>query len=183
MTQTLSVPNNRAVKLIAEQSTGAETALLVDAAGHLQIDAVTAAVTDAAGNLLLGTIDADTGAISTATQKVAAEVGVGTGLLVRQGVMGALTTEKQYAYSHLAADGVVKGAAGFIHSISINTPATASVISIFNDPAAATPGAEVAVITRNVGDLVGETKILDVLCPLGIYVDMSVNVDVTVSYR
>jgi hypothetical protein len=145
------------------------------------VDVISGAVADATGNALLTTIDTDTGFISTATQKIAAEVGVATGLLVRQGTGSALLTEEQYSFSHLAAAGQVKATAGFVHSISINTPATASVVTLYDNPAAA--GAVVAIITRDVGALVGECKVLDVLCPNGIYVDMSVAVDATVSYR
>lgn len=209
MVQTLQVPNTRSMKMIAEQSTGAETALLTDATGHLQVDVISGAVADATGNgllatidadtgnmvgllttidadtgnaaTLLGTIDADTGAISTATQKLATEVGVGTGLLVRQPTQGSLLVEEQYAFAHLAASGQVKATGGFVHSISINTPATASVVTLYDNPAAA--GNVVAIITRNVGALVGECKVLDVLCPNGIYVNATVAVDVTVSYR
>lgn len=41
MVQSLQIPNQRVVKIAAEQSTGAETCLLTDSDGHLQVDVLT----------------------------------------------------------------------------------------------------------------------------------------------
>lgn len=171
MVQTLQVPNTRAVKIIGEQSTGAETAALVDASGHLQVDVISGTVADSTAAGLLTTIDADTGAIKTAVEKLATETTVGAGMKVEQG----------YTFLHLAAAGQVKATAGFIHTLSINTAGTATVVTLYDNPAAA--GNVIGIYTVAVGSISPFCAVLDVACPNGIYVDMTVAVDVTAAYR
>lgn len=99
---------------------------------------------------------------------------------------GVLKTEAQYSYSRKTADGQVKAAAGFVHTVTIS-PTTASptagLITIYDNTAeSGTP-----IFTEWVfATTPAHTVILDMVCATGIYVgyDGSVtNVSVSVSYR
>lgn len=86
-----------------------------------------------------------------------------------------------YSYKHLAASGQVKNAAGFLHAVCINTPATASVITIYDNTGAA--GDVIGIVTLDVGNLQPFQYVLDCTCATGIYLNASVAVDMTAIYR
>jgi hypothetical protein len=86
-----------------------------------------------------------------------------------------------YTYKHLAASGQVKNAAGFLHGVTFNTPATASIVTIYDNTGAA--GDVIGIVTLDVGNLQPFFFPLNVTCATGIYINMSVAVDVTATYR
>lgn len=99
---------------------------------------------------------------------------------------GVAKVEHQYLYSRKTADGQVKGAAGFIHTVSyapIAAIPTAGLFAVYDNTAGSgTPIFSKWVFATDPGD----SFVLDVVASTGIYVEFDAtlaDVQVTVSYR
>lgn len=96
--------------------------------------------------------------------------------------MGDPLYRKARKFAHLTAGGNLVRAAGdegaYLHSITVNTGA-AGTISVFNNDD--NSGDTVAVITVAAGD--NFTLHYGLRCPVGLYVQLSVTMDITVVYE
>ena len=90
-----------------------------------------------------------------------------------------LKVEERFAYSHIstATTTVVKNAAGFLHSIVVNTTA-AGTITVYDNTAAS--GTVIAILKASVAE---NTYIYDVVCNTGITIVTAAASDITASYR
>jgi len=87
------------------------------------------------------------------------------------------------SYSHLTADGQVKGSAGYLHLVTINNVTANGTITIYDSLTES--GTVIAAIALTTTSTFPMTLIYDVTCATGIYAgfDGTVTGDITVSYR
>jgi hypothetical protein len=157
--------------------------LRCDATGCALVSDVNTATDDAAaptvGPLVMGKFGASSPDANDAAPLQCNATGI---LMVAQPTSGAFVADAgPYTYGHLAASGQIKGAPGFLHAVAFNTPAAASVCTIYDNVGAA--GNVIGIVTLAAGSTAPFSMPYDVTCTSGIYINMSAPVDVTASYR
>ena len=96
-----------------------------------------------------------------------------------------MKVEGQFSYNNVTASGVtvVKGTAGFVHSVTLNNPVASGVFVLYD---ASGVGAGIVATITNPDTLLDQgprTALYDVKCPTGISASNTIAQNVTVSYR